>query len=242
MRELILRALQRQDCTLFTNMFANSRLVESSQKSAHPRLADVVRRHTATPYKRMPSDAGRRAFAGICERLAGAPFILDAGCGTGLSTLELASRFPHSLVLGVDKSAARLSVGQRMMAIGNAPANALMLQCELVDFWQLAATAGLHCERQYLLYPNPWPKPEHLKRRWHAHPVLPSILGLGGNIEVRTNWQVYAEEFALAMKLIGIEAECAEYAVAESLTPFEKKYLASGHTLWRVNASLKIAK
>lgn len=220
-------------------MFANSREIASSQTAPHPRLDEIVARHLREPYRRRPGDAGRRAFDGIAARLAAAPFVLDAGCGTGASTLALAREFPHLLVLGVDKSAARLDVGMRALAREAARqpaacANALLLHCELVDFWQLAAAARLRCHAQFLLFPNPWPKPEHVMRRWHAHPVLPAMLALGGEIELRTNWRVYAEEFARALPLAGREAWVGSLQPTGSLTPFERKYMASGHALWRV--------
>jgi tRNA (guanine-N7-)-methyltransferase len=218
-------------------MFANSRQIQSVQTAPHPRLLEIVRKHLATPYQRRPSDAGTRAFADIADQLAQKPFLLDAGCGTGASTLALARQFPDRLVLGVDKSAARLSTGQRLIDGGSAAANARLLHCELVDFWQLAVAAGLRCERQYLLYPNPWPKPEYLKRRWHAHPVFPKILALGGVIELRSNWRVYAEEFALALDIAGVANICEAFAPDEPLTPFERKYQASGHELWRCCSS-----
>jgi tRNA G46 methylase TrmB len=219
-------------------MFANSRQVSSSQSAPHPRLREIVERHLAAPYRRKPSAAGRRAFARVVEDLMRAPFVLDAGCGTGASTLALACEFPGQLVLGVDKSGARLSSGQRLFDKA-APANARLLHCELVDFWQLAAAAGLRCTHQFLLYPNPWPKPDQLQRRWHAHPVLPSLLALGGTIELRTNWRIYAEEFTRALQITGRAASCGEYVPEEplTLTPFERKYLASGHRLWRVCSS-----
>ncbi|HET8941985.1 MAG TPA: methyltransferase domain-containing protein, partial [Rudaea sp.] len=187
-------------------MFANSRVIESNQTAAHPQLRKVVLRHLASAYLRAPSDVGKHAFAGIAGQLAAAPFILDAGCGTGASTLALARVHSGTLVLGVDKSAARLAVGQRLIARGGAPKNAQLLHCELVDFWQLAAAAGLRCRRQYLLYPNPWPKAGQLKRRWHAHPVFPTILKLGGDIQLRTNWTIYALEFAAALGIAGLAA------------------------------------
>ena len=214
-------------------MFANSSLVRSDQVQVHPRLAEVVARHLHQTFRRTPSEAGRRAFDNIVECLRRAPFVLDAGCGTGTSTFVLALRHPDRIVLGVDKSAVRLAVGMRSIESGEAPRNALLLRCDLVDFWQLAAAAQLRCERQYLLYPNPWPKPDQLKRRWHAHPVLPSMLALGGEVEMCTNWPVYADEFAAAMTMAGIEARCEPLAVADPLTPFERKYSASGHALWR---------
>ena len=215
-------------------MHANSSTIRSAQNDLHPRLREVVVRHLHGHYRRVPSDAGRDALARVIDRLAARPFILDAGCGTGASTFELALRNPEAFVVGVDKSAARLALGQKQVDAGAAPSNAILLRCELVDFWQLAAAANLRCSRQFLLYPNPWPKPEHLQRRWHAHPVLPSILVLGGIIELRTNWRVYAEEFACALELAGAHVErCEEFAVDQPLTPFERKYAASGHALWR---------
>ena len=219
----------------------NSAAVTSTQSAPHARLPAVVGRHLLAPYRRVPSAAGRRAFASVADRLAQAPFVLDAGCGTGAGAIALAGLHPQALVLGVDKSAARLAVGDRQLDPARAPArgereprpNVILLRCELVDFCQLAAEAGLRCERQYLLYPNPWPKPEHLRRRWHAHPVLPSLLALGGTIELRTNWRIYAEEFALALRLAGWTATLAAFAPQPALTPFERKYAASGHALWR---------
>jgi tRNA (guanine-N7-)-methyltransferase len=196
-------------------------------------LHETVLRHLAAPYLRQPSAAGRTAFAAVADRLAKTPFVLDAGCGTGASTLALARQFRDQWVLGVDQSAVRLATGMRALAAAAVPRNVILLRCELVDFWQLAAAAGLRCARQYLLYPNPWPKSAQLQRRWHAHPVLPAALALGGDIELRTNWRVYAEEFVEALRLVGIESTLEAFVPEQPLTPFERKYAASGHVLWR---------
>ncbi len=214
-------------------MLANSTPVHSPQQAAHARLREVVLRHLDADYRRVPGESGRHAFAAVVERLARAPFVLDAGCGNGASTFELARRMPTVTVIGIDKSAARLGTGLRQLECGAAPTNALLLRCDLVDFWQLAAQARLRCTAQSILYPNPWPKAEHLMRRWHAHPVLPAILALGGTIELRTNWRVYAEEFATALCLCGADVELAGFVADAPLTSFERKYAASGHALWR---------
>ena len=159
--------------------------------------------------------------------------MLDAGCGNGESTFALAQGDRACFVIGVDKSAARLAAGRRVVDAGIAPRNVALLRCDLVDFWPLAAAAGLRFERQYLLYPNPWPKPEHLRRRWHAHPVLPAMLALGGVIEMRTNWRVYADEFARALGQCGWGGVSEAASSPLPLSPFERKYAASGHVLWR---------
>lgn len=225
--------LLRQAARTKRAMSGNSRQVESIQSATHARLHETVLRHLSEPYRRVPSDRGRRAFDAIANRIAEAPFMLDAGCGTGASTFALALQFPERLVLGVDKSEARLAIGQRRLMQGDAPANALLLHCELVDFWQLAQEAKLRCERQFMLYPNPWPKPAQMKRRWHAHPVFPALLALSCNIELRTNWRIYAEEFAEASRLAGISMTLSEFHPTNPLTPFERKYASSGHRLWR---------
>jgi tRNA (guanine-N7-)-methyltransferase len=60
------------------------------------------------------------------------------------------------------------------------------------------------------------------------------VLALGGAIECRSNWRVYVEEFALAVKLIaGTDASVDEHVPSMPITPFERKYLASGHALYR---------
>jgi tRNA (guanine-N7-)-methyltransferase len=221
-------------------MFANSRSVDSRQHGVHVRLTSIVQRHLEHPFRRPVADHSRRAFDGLAALLADdpRPRVLDSGCGTGASTLRLAHRHADAIVIGVDKSAQRLQTGQREAAAADAPRNALLLRCDLVDFWLLAAAAHWRFAVQYLLYPNPWPKPEHVQRRWGAHPVLPSLLACGGQLELRTNWKIYAQEWSLALGLAGLVArldECDDPA-QPALTPFEAKYRASGHALWRVTA------
>jgi len=157
------------------------------------------------------------------------PMILDTGCGTGMSTVVLARRYPQSLVLGIDKSQARLGKHSEEL-----PANARLIRADLEDFWVLAHAAGWCFERQCFFYPNPWPKPEHRLRRWPFHPVLPVALACGGVFEVRTNWEIYAQEFSLAFGyLTGMIPVIESWRPEVPETLFEKKYLESGHSLWR---------
>jgi len=93
---------------------------------------------------------------------------------------------------------------------------------------------GIQLDRHFLLYPNPWPKIGHLSRRWHGHAVFPDLLALGGTLELRTNWRIYADEFAWAVaRVSGCDAAVAAYETDAPLTPFERKYRDSGQTLWR---------
>ena len=109
----------------------------------------------------------------------------------------------------------------------------------MATFWRLALQANWRLERHYLLYPNPWPKPGHLQRRWHAHPVFSDMLGLGGRLEMRCNWSVYAEEFAFSVnRLTGLAVRPLAVAAGDPLSPFERKYRRSGHALYSVSCAL----
>ena len=212
-------------------MAGNSRPVSSPQVAPHEALGKLVLRHAETAFRKPPADYSRQAFDALTRRLAhGRPLVLDTGCGTGESTAMLARRHPECLVVGIDQSAHRLA-----RAPGDAPPNATLLRADLVDIWLLLAEAGIRPVAQYLLYPNPWPKPAQVMRRWPAHPVFPTVLALGGRIECRTNWVVYAQEFARAAGWLGAGEPAVETIDGmEGLTPFERKYRASGHRLHRV--------
>ena len=214
-----------------------SRPVRSGQTAPHRGLARRIGRQRQSNYRRPVADHDRLAFERVREVWANRgcpPLVIDAGCGTGVSTLGLAERHADALVVGVDKSAARLSRTRESVD------NVLLVRANLIDFWRLASAERWQFAAHYLLYPNPWPKSVHLGRRWHAHPVFPSVLSLGGILEMRTNWPVYAEEFASALGLYGYPSAHAEpYLATSPLTPFEAKYARSGHSLFRVRIDLR---
>jgi tRNA G46 methylase TrmB len=164
----------------------------------------------------------------------GGSLIIDAGCGVGLSTRKLAHQFSDAFVIGVDQSSHRLQRHTRWE--GTEPSNFITVRADLVDFWQRMALARIQPLRHYLLYPNPWPKKAQLQRRWHGHPIFPTLLRLGGHLECRSNWKIYIDEMALALtQLTGLEVPTEKWLVdpAMVLTPFEQKYVTSSHTLWR---------
>ena len=214
----------------------NSRPIFSGQTQIHPRLAERVRRYLTTIYRRPIATHSQAAFEQVQQWINGRdqPLILDAGCGVGISTRQLAECFPQALVIGVDKSAVRLAKQHSVL-----PINAFLVRADLNDFWRQAVTAKWRLWHHYLLYPNPWPKAQHLQRRWHASPLLPFIVVLGGRLELRSNWRLYVEEFIFALGLIGIDAACDVYQAEQALTPFERKYWHSGQCSWHCVIELK---
>jgi tRNA (guanine-N7-)-methyltransferase len=206
----------------------------------HEHLAQQVSRHAASLFRKPVSDYNRDAFdASMTAWHAGGrkPLVLDAGCGVGLSTLHLAQQFPDHFVIGVDQSADRLA--RKVQWPGAVPANCLRLRADLVDYWRLLRDAGVGLARHYVLYPNPWPKKQHLGRRWHGHPVFPTMVALGGAFECRSNWRIYVEECAAALtQLTGIAVTVESHDAPQPITPFEEKYRASSHPLWRCRVAL----
>ncbi|MDT8437503.1 MAG: SAM-dependent methyltransferase [Wenzhouxiangellaceae bacterium] len=208
-----------------------SRRVRTTQREPHPRLEEIVRRHCQNRWRQPlhPSSAG--AFERVLDWYCpDRPLLLDSGCGTGGSCLRLAERYPDSQVLGIDQSDHRLGRGLEQV-----PNSVLLLRARAEDIWRLLLDAGICPARHFLLYPNPWPKPAQLQRRWHGHPVFPDLLRLGA-LELRCNWRVYAEEFARAARLAGASTSAVVSFLPEyPISPFEAKYAASGHTLFQLH-------
>lgn len=220
---------------------AISRPVNSRQTRPHPLLRRLLERRGQQPFRRPIQPRSKETFE-LLEHWLGQrqqPLILDAGCGTGSSSIALARQHPDHSVIGIDKSAHRLDRHQPDTPV---PGNCYLARADLADIWRLAVMADWRPVRHYLLYPNPWPKPKHLARRWHAHPVLPWILALGGTLELRTNWRLYAEEFAYALSLL-LERPVPHQPLTTGspLTPFERKYAASRHSLWLCRLTLTTA-
>ncbi|MCL2075464.1 MAG: methyltransferase domain-containing protein [Betaproteobacteria bacterium] len=223
-------------------MFANSRSVESRQTEAHPALPGTLARHFARKFCQPIRDYNRAAFAEAIGRWQdwndNAPLLLDCGCGVGWSTIKLASAHPDCFVLGIDQSAHRLA-RKKSEPSEYQQGNLAFIRADLVDFWRLLADMNIRLSAHYLLYPNPWPKARHLKRRWHGHPVFPALLSLGGRLECRSNWKIYLDELEFAINWAGYAATVTAHLPADGgLTPFERKYHASGQPLWKLVADL----
>ncbi len=211
-------------------MQASSPEVTSNQSGLHPRLARTVLRHLRHPDHSPLAAHNRSAWEKLLPLLLadGRPLVLDSFCGTGMSTAQLALRHPRHLVIGIDRSAHRLH--RHVRAAG---ADYLLLQAECEPLWRQLASERIRVDYHYLLYPNPWPKSRHLRRRIHGHPGFRDLLALGGRVELRSNWALYVEEFGVAMHLAGVRGVVRQLAEAPALTRFEDKYRRSGQVLWQ---------
>ena len=238
----VAKALKQADNT---KNISESGLVLSKQHGIHPHLEKSVQRHLQTTWAQpfhTPTLETYRQLKREGVFTAGLPFILDSGCGTGKSTHQLVEKFPQHIVMGADRSRSRLAksgVSSNFYCHGNL----VLIRAELATLWRLLLNDGHLPDKHFLFYPNPWPKPGHLSRRWHAHPVFPQLLALGGEIEMRCNWEVYALEFARAVTIAsGVDVAAKKIQPDTGMTPFERKYLEREQALYAVTIPAQLTR
>ncbi|MGS2719188.1 tRNA (guanine(46)-N(7))-methyltransferase TrmB [Paraglaciecola aestuariivivens] len=214
-----------------------TRFISTNQLGIHPNLEKVVKKQLTHASQKPISAHTQQAFEQAMAWLGDwqGEIILDSCCGVGESTVNIAVAHPQAKVIGVDKSALRT---HKHRAYAKDVDNYLMIRADLNDFLPLLVQAKIKLSKHYLLYPNPYPKSAHLQRRWYATSVLADMLKLGGRLEVRSNWQLYVQEFCQALQMANISCQAQEYKTNQPITPFERKYWQSGQSSWRLIVDL----
>lgn len=213
----------------------NSRSITSNQSGVHDDLDKVVKKHLTTEFKKPLAPFSLATFETLSQKVSlylnqnpGHKIILDSCCGVGESTVNLAEQHPDCLVIGIDKSEHRIDKHEHYQHDEKQLANTEFVRGDLNDLWRLIADANWPIEHHFILYPNPWPKSKHLQRRWHGAPVFSFIPRLSKRLTVRSNWDIYIKEFQQALAIANIDSDVKEYSSEHSMTPFERKYWASG--------------
>lgn len=223
--------------------FSGAREVTTNQNGVFEHLEALVLRYVHTEFRRPFAEHTVAAFAeaDAFVRAVGRPVVLDSGCGTGRSSFALAARFPDAVVVAVDKSQVRLTkAALQNSETSKLAERILFVRAELLDFWRLALEAGWNIQHHAVFYPNPWPKASEATRRFHLSPVFPALLKLAPSMELRTNWKIYAEEFAMAAQIACCELQMkcdvrlSEFVPEVPETAFEEKYADAGQKLWKV--------
>ncbi|MEM0910741.1 MAG: SAM-dependent methyltransferase [Pseudomonadota bacterium] len=219
--------------------------VDSNQLGVHPNLIKFVSKQQKKHFSKPFSEHTNLAFEYFSDAISGfeGEVILDACCGVGESTLYLSKAYPDCLVVGIDRSAARLDKNPyynqyKLRNHARSPeksGNTLFVRANLVDFWRLlsASEFARRIKKQYILYPNPYPKKAQLGKRWYASPVMKDIVSICKKIECRSNWSIYLEEFQRALSVYDIPSEISRID-SQPITPFERKYQAAGQACWKL--------
>lgn len=209
----------------------NSKEVHSDQDEVSKNLQKILRRHIQNSYQKPIASHTAKATEALWPiiKKSTKPLILDCGCGTGESTLHLSSFHKDALIVGIDKSLKR--IGKERLS-----ESCYIIRADAIDFLLLSKVHNVSFAKIYLLYPNPWPKASHIKRRWHGHPIFPILIDSCQQIELRTNWDIYAKEFQSALRELGKRTKLQSVPIDTfPISPFERKYKLSGHELFTVS-------
>jgi tRNA G46 methylase TrmB len=218
-------------------MQQQARSISTNQVGIHQNLHKVVARHLVHSSQKPLSAHTQLAFLEATDWLKDwqGDLILDSCCGVGESTVNIARAHPNARIIGIDKSALRTDKHQ---AYASTLQNYLVLRADLNDFLRLLVLNKKRLSKHYLLYPNPYPKSAHLQRRWYATSALKDMLELGGLLEVRSNWQLYIQEFSAALAIANVSNKIRLFASDQAITPFERKYWQSGQSSWQLLANI----
>jgi len=221
-------------------MKKESNIVTTNQLGINKNLCDIAKRNIEFEFKKPYSDFSIETFKNIIDWIELKNInniILDIGCGVGESTINLANKYQDCLVIGIDKSLDRIKRNNDFKK--NIPENMLLVRGNVIDLWPmfLERKKTLNIVKQYILYPNPYPKEKHVKLRWHGHPIFQSILNIKSPIEVRSNWRLYLEEFEFMVNEYGQQfiLKLELFTPEKSITPFERKFLESSQDLFVLN-------
>jgi tRNA (guanine-N7-)-methyltransferase len=163
---------------------------------------------------------------------------LEIGFGNGEHLLERALAQPGQDFLGVEVH--RPGIGHLLLAAARAGVgNLRIIAHDAVEVLQHQIAPG-SLEEVQLLFPDPWPKKRHHKRRI-VQPefvaLVASRLAAGGQLHLATDWEPYAEQMLLVLTGCSLLVNCADAGgfidvdavMARRATRFERRGERLGH-------------
>ena len=168
-----------------------------------------------------------------------APCTLEIGFGNGENLVMLAQAHPERDYLGVEVH--RPGVGRLLLALEERGLRNVRVIChDAVEVLEQQIAPACLAEI-LVLFPDPWPKKRHHKRRLLQPPfvaLLARALESGGTLRCATDWQPYAQEMLL---VLGAAADLHNLAADGGFIPrpaeriptrFEKRGTRLGHEVW----------
>lgn len=194
----------------------------------------------ATPmHQFIPSDYfSRLEIAEVFHNQA--PVEVDLGCGDGSFLLEMAQQHPDRNFLGIERLLGRVrKVCKRAERLGLTNVKVLRLEAKYSVEWLLPQNS---ISRLHLLFPDPWPKAKHHKRRLVQQPFLNALDQLlipGGEFLFKTDHEEYYE-WALeeVSTYSGLQLqEWADDSFFYAETDFERQWTEEGRSTHRLRAA-----
>ena len=162
-----------------------------------------------------------------------APRSVEIGFGNGELLVEMAGAAPDQDFLGIEVH--EPGIGHCLLEIERRGlANVRLIRRDAVEVLHEQIPAA-SLARVQLMFPDPWPKKRHHKRRIVQPGFLAQVahvLRSGGEFHVATDWPPYAEHIAAAL------AGCTEFEPLTAGSPdrqptrFERRGQRLGHPVW----------
>lgn len=163
-----------------------------------------------------------------------APLEVDLGCGDGDLLSELARQKPDRNFLGVEKLASRVAKACRKAA---ALQNVRVLNAESSYAVRYLLPEN-YVETFYLLFPDPWPKRRHQRRRVVQPDFLDSIhraLAPSGIFRIATDQPDYFKQIErLALNDRRFERIADSDVDFSPVTKFERRFRDAGAPIYRL--------
>jgi len=175
------------------------------------------------------------------ERLFGrdAPRTIEIGFGNGAHLAALAAAHPERDFLGIEVH--RPGVGRLLLALQAGGLTNVRLVChDAVEVLERQIPPDWARE-MLLLFPDPWPKKRHHKRRLVQPPFVAlaaSRLAPGGVLRVATDWAPYAEQMlevlraAAQLRNLDAAGGFVPRPAQRAATRFEARGARLGHAVW----------
>jgi len=167
------------------------------------------------------------------------PIYLEIGFGNGETLAELASHHPQRNYLGIEVH--RPGVGHLLLEIEKRGlGNLRVCRRDAVEVLEQGLQPG-GLDGVYLLFPDPWPKTRHRKRRILKPEfvrLLARAIRPGGSFHAATDWEQYADQMLAVLTdaddLFGNAAGRGRFAPRPQERPptkFERRGTRLGHAV-----------
>ena len=164
-----------------------------------------------------------------------APLEVDLGCGDGGFLVQLAATFPERNYLGIEKLGGRVQRGCRKAA-RLAVCNLRFLRIESTYAVEYLLPSG-SVEVVHLLFPDPWPKKKHKRRRIVQPAFLDSVhrlLAPGGRFRIATDQESYFKTIRDLISPAAFVEESPPRDESFPVTTFEGHFVREGAPIYRL--------
>lgn len=161
-----------------------------------------------------------------------APVVMEIGFGTGDHLHYQATAHPDKNFLGVELY--RPGIGALLATVRATGLSNVRIFGEDVHGVLAQAIPAAFLETVHILFPDPWPKRRHHRRRLLQPDFIAQLvekLQLGGYLHIATDWQPYAAYIAdILSQAKGLQSVPAPLP-ARPETKFERRGKALGHPI-----------